>query len=91
MTSEIDYQAIVEPLLATGRGSEVLAGALSDAWSDVYRAGTPTANLYEFGPEPWTFLFDFSSETGAPQWDRTVAAWGLSTPGKRPRDESYQR
>lgn len=91
MTSEIDYLAIVEPLLATGRGSEVLAGALSDAWSDVYRAGTPTANLYEFGPEPWTFLFDFSSETGAPQWDRTVAAWGLSTPGKRPRDESYQR
>jgi hypothetical protein len=91
VTSEIDYRAIVEPLLTTGQGSEVLTGALSDAWSAAYRSDTPTANLYAFGPEPWTFLFDFSSATGAPQWDSTVAAWGLSAPGARPRDESYQR
>ena len=68
-----------------------LVGALIEAWSAAYRASTPAANLYQFGPQPWTFLFDFSSETGAPQWDRTVAAWGLSTPGRRLRDQAYQR
>jgi hypothetical protein len=64
MNSEIDYRAIVDPLRATGQGSEVLAGALSDAWSAAYRADTPAANLYAFGPEPWTFLFDSQVRPG---------------------------
>jgi hypothetical protein len=89
--SDLDYPALSR---AASGGADHLARlveSLSNAWSDAYRSRTPAANLYEFGPEPWTFLFDFSTETDAPQWDRTVAAWGLSVPGRRPRDESYQR
>jgi len=52
---------------------------------------TPTANLYELSLDPWTFLYDFSSDADSEQWDRTIAAWGLSKPLKRPRDETYQR
>jgi hypothetical protein len=90
-TSDIDYQALAGRDVHGDAALHTLTAALIEAWSAAYRRSTPGANLYEFGPEPWTFLFDFSSETGAPQWDRTVAAWGLSVPGKWPRDEAYQR
>jgi hypothetical protein len=50
-----------------------LSQALSDAWSAAYRATTAAANLYEISRAPWTFLFDFSSATGA-QPGRTIAA-----------------
>jgi hypothetical protein len=89
-TRDLDYLALSAGASA-GADPARLIQSLSNAWSDAYRSHTPAANLYEFGPEPWTFLFDFSTETGAPQWDRTVAAWGLSVPGRRPRDVSYQR
>jgi hypothetical protein len=88
--SDIDYQALIPQHSGGPERMATLVGALIEAWSAAYRASTP-ANLYQFGPQPWTFLFDFSSETGAPQWDRTVAAWGLSTPGRRLRDQAYQR
>ncbi len=90
-TSDINYQALIGEDSDIDTALKTLTAALSSAWSVAYRESTPAANLYEFGPEPWTFLFDFSSEIDAPQWDRTVAAWGLSVPGKRPRDEAYQR
>lgn len=90
-TTDIDYQALAGDDLYSDSTLHSLTTALIEAWSSVYRTRTPEANLYEIGPEPWTFLFDFSSETGGPQWDRTVAAYGLSVPGKRPRDEAYQR
>ncbi len=89
--SDLDYLALSRGALARADPVPQLVESLSDSWSDAYRSLTPAANLYEFGPEPWTFLFDFSTEAGAPQWDRTIAAWGLSVPGHRPRDESYQR
>jgi hypothetical protein len=90
-TSDLDYAALSTGALGGPDQLPGLIESLSREWSAAYRARTPTANLYEFGPEPWTFLFDFSTEIGAPQWDRTVAAWGLSVPGRRPRDQSYQR
>jgi len=89
--SDVDYPALSRAALSGPDRLARLVRSLNAAWSDAYRSMTPAANLYEFGPEPWTFLFDFATETGAPQWDRTVAAWGQSVPGRRPRDESYQR
>lgn len=90
-TSDIKYQALIGQDSNTDTALQTLLAALINAWSAAYLVSTPAANLYEFGPKPWTFLFDFSSEVGAPQWDRTIAAWGLSAPGKRPRDEAYHR
>ncbi len=90
-SSDVDYVALSRDALSGANPVPQLMEALSKAWSDCYRLHTPAANLYEFGPEPWTFLFDFSTETGAPQSDRTIAAWGRSMPGHRPRDETYQR
>ena len=91
MNVDIDYQAVTSALLGSDHSTTSLSQALSDAWSDVYRAATPSANLYEFNLAGWSFLFDFASESDAPQWDRTLAGWGLSAPGVRPRDTTYQR
>src|SRR5664279_4194027 len=55
--SDLDYPALSR---AASGGADHLARlveSLSNAWSDAYRSRTPAANLYEFGPEPWTFLF----------------------------------
>jgi hypothetical protein len=89
--SDIDYLGLAGRHVYDHAALHTVTDALVDAWTAAYRVSTPAANLYEFGREPWTFLFDFAGETGAPQWDRTVAAWGLSVLGKRPRDEAYQR
>jgi len=91
MNMDVDYEAVTSAVIASDELTMPLSQALSDAWSATYRAATPAANLYEFDLAGWRFLFDFASERDAPQWDRTLAAWGLSAPGSRPRDEAYQR
>lgn len=74
-----------------GEHVNALAASLGDAWSDVYRADTPQANLLQFDQPPATYLYNQCSAVEAPQWDRTVAAWSRSVRAERPRDVGYQR
>jgi hypothetical protein len=88
---DIDYCRVVTDLPEKKRTDP---GALSDrlawAWSDAYRSRVADSLLLEFD-DVATFLFDQASEAGAPQADRTIAARGLSRPGRRQRDAAYQR
>ena len=91
MTSDLHCEAVLAILARQPTDFVASSGAISEQCAKLYRHETRTANLYELSLEPWTFLFDFSSEVDAEQWNHTIAAWGLSEPQKRPRDETYQR
>jgi hypothetical protein len=88
--TSIDYAALVRavgsPLTATGLGE-----ALLEALGDRYEGEHPICALHTFGQSGATYLFDLASAAGAPQEDRTVAAWALTPVVVASRDSSYQR
>ncbi len=56
-----------------------------------YRREHRICGLHEFVQGGATYLFDLASSVGAPQEDRTVAAWTVTRPAVGVRDVSYQR
>ncbi len=89
----LDYRAIAATVTAGVPHSitTALGAALSDIWTDGYRRRCPMSYLHEIIFSGSTILFDLASAVGAPQDDRTVAAWGLSRLPAAPRDRSHQR
>ena len=88
---DVDYSLMPADLPAGVRGDPGVVGEwLASAWSMSYRSHVPASLLLEFD-DVATFLFDQASAAGAAQADRTIAARGLSRPGRRPRDAAYQR
>lgn len=90
-TPDIDYAAVAAAASAKSDGLEELGEQLADAWAAAYRAAIPQCALVEFDSDGARFLFDLASDVGAPQADRTLAAWGRSRPAPQPRDVAYQR
>jgi hypothetical protein len=88
---DLDYASVAAAMVAGRGGPEELGGRLSEAWAAAYRSQIPQSALLEFDSDGARFLFDLASEAGAPQADRTVAAWGRSRPAPRARDKSYQQ
>jgi hypothetical protein len=92
--AELDYAAIAATATASAdlcSTTTRLGAALMDAWADWYRRRFHPCYLHEILLDGSTLLFDLASAVGAPQADRTVAAWGLSRRPAAPRDEAYQR
>jgi hypothetical protein len=56
-----------------------------------YEREHPVCALHEFAQRGATYLFDLASSVGAPQEDRTVAAWTVTPLVVGVRDVSYQR
>ena len=86
----VDYRAIVRGLGEPPRAVDVGARLL-EALSDRYERENPNCALHEFVESGATFLFDFASSIGAPQEDRTIAAWAVTPATVAKRDVAYQR
>ena len=56
-----------------------------------YREEHRICGLHEFVQDGAIYLFDLASSVGAPQEDRTVAAWTVTPLLIGARDVSYQR
>jgi hypothetical protein len=86
----VDYAALVRaigsPLTPTQLGE-----ALLEVLGDRYEREHPVCALHTFVQSGATYLFDLASAAGAPQEDRTVAAWALTPAVVTRRDASYQR
>jgi hypothetical protein len=87
---DVDYSSMLSDLPPEDHTApEALGEWLSWAWAGAYRSQVATSELLTFDHAA-TFLFD-QAQAGAPQEDRSIAAWGFSRPGRRPRDVAYQR
>jgi hypothetical protein len=90
MALSLDYRGLLRgldrPLDSTDVGA-VLLTALAGRYELEHRV----CGLHEFAQAGATYLFDLASSVGAPQEDRTVAAWSVTPPVVRVRDLSYQR
>ena len=88
LAPDVEYGRLRVDLQARELADPAAVGEwLASAWSESYRSRVPGSLLLEFD-DVATFLFDQAS--GA-QADRTISARGLSRPGRRQRDASYQR
>jgi hypothetical protein len=91
LAPDVDYGLMNADLPPGKRADPDAVGEwLASAWSASYRSRVPVSLLLEVD-DVATFLFDQASEAGAAQADRTIAARGLSRPGRRRRDAAYQR
>jgi hypothetical protein len=86
----IDYAAVVRALGSPVQPSH-LGDALLEALGDHYQRQRPMCALVTFVQSGATYLFDLGSAAGAPQDERTVAAWMLTPAVVAGRDASYQR
>ena len=86
----IDYEqlvrGLVKPLTPAGVGEVLL-----DALAAYYRRVHGSCSLVEFVQSGATYLFDPAGAVGAPQEDRTVAAWTATPAIVDKRDTAYQR
>jgi hypothetical protein len=91
LTPDVDYRGMLAELPSEDHTNpDALGEWLSWAWADAYRSRVAICELVEFDYAA-RFLFDEASAAGAPQADRTIAAWGLSQSRQRPRDVAYQQ
>ncbi|MDT3446804.1 MULTISPECIES: hypothetical protein [unclassified Pseudofrankia] len=90
----LDYEAIATAVMTVPDRLSYMAAlgaALSGAWAERYRRLVGSSYLHEIPLDGSTLLFDLASAAGAPQADRTVAAWGVTRRPAAPRDVAYQR
>jgi hypothetical protein len=86
----LDYQGLLRRLGRPLDPAEVGAVLLT-ALAGRYERGQRECGLHEFAQAGATYLFDLASSVGAPQEDRTVAAWVITPSVVGVRDVSYQR
>ena len=88
LTPDVDYSCMLSGLPPRDRMEPAALGEwLSRAWAESYRSRVGTSEILTF-EHAATFLFDHAQAAGAPQDDRSITAWGLSRPGRRPRPTS---
>jgi hypothetical protein len=86
----LDYARLVQVLSRPFVHAD-LGRALLDAATVRYEQQWPECSLVRLEQSGATYLFDLAGAVGAPQEDRTVAAWAPTPPVIGKRDVSYQR
>lgn len=85
----VDYAELVRGL-ASPLTAEDVGAVLLRALAERYELCYPECSLLEFKQNGATYVFDYASDVGAKQEDRTIAAWAVTPDDVHKRDRSYQ-